>query len=84
MIKEVRGKGLMIGIECKANSKGEYYTIPLCATMSQKYRVHTMFSINNEKVFRALPPLEITKDDIAWFLDAFEKALNDVVEAMGK
>ncbi|MGI5892379.1 MAG: aspartate aminotransferase family protein [Bacillota bacterium] len=84
VIKDVRGRGYMIGIEFGTNSKGEYYTIPVSALMANKYRVHTMFSSNDERVVRVYPNFAATKEDFAWYLDVFEKAINEIVAEMGE
>ncbi|MDQ3016182.1 MAG: aminotransferase class III-fold pyridoxal phosphate-dependent enzyme, partial [Bacteroidota bacterium] len=67
-IKEIRGQGLMIGIEL-------YET---CAPIRQEmlYR-HFMFtgSASNKNTIRILPSLAITKIEIDAFIDAFQAAL---------
>lgn len=81
LIKEVRGKGLMIGIEfneveeSKKSKLGDYYSLPIDLEMVNTYRVQVNFTINNLSVFRFLPPLIITKEEIDYAIDAFEKSV---------
>lgn len=84
VIKEVRGRGYMIGVKYGANSKGEHYTIPVCATLSGKHRVHTMFSINDETICRAYPNFTATREDFEWFLSGLEDSIKEVVAQMGE
>lgn len=86
VIKEVRGKGLMIGIEfgqlpqAQRASMGEYYSVAIAGEMVEKWRIQVNFTINNLAVFRFLPPLTIADDDLAHALDAFEASVVSVVE----
>ncbi|MGI5892487.1 MAG: aspartate aminotransferase family protein [Bacillota bacterium] len=83
VIKEIRGRGYMRGLEYGANKAGEYYTVPVCATLASKYRVHTMFSINDERICRCYPNVAATKEDFDWFLRDLENAIKDVLAQMG-
>lgn len=84
VIKGVRGRGYMIGLEFGCNAKEEFYTVPVCATMAGKHRVHTMFSINDERICRCYPNFTSTREDFQWYLDALEDSIKDVVANMGK
>ncbi len=67
VIYEIRGKGLMIGIEFKTDiAKG---------IGKELFEKGFLVGIIGTKVLRLLPPLIITKQDIDIFIDAFEKAL---------
>ncbi len=71
-IKEVRGMGLMIGIELYSAAdtlRGDLLT------------THHIFtgSASNKNVLRILPPLTITKDEIDIFLTALQSSLNKVL-----
>ena len=64
-IKEIRGKGLMIGVELEA----EY------AELRNKllFENHIFTGGAKNNVMRLLPPLSITKEEIDTFIDAFKK-----------
>ncbi|MDL2280291.1 aspartate aminotransferase family protein [Selenomonadales bacterium OttesenSCG-928-I06] len=73
VIKEVRGKGLMIGIDLFKEGVGGF----LIAELIDK-GVIVAYTLNNPKVMRIEPPLIITKEEIDYvlkvFKDAFAKA----------
>jgi putrescine aminotransferase len=83
VIKQVRGRGYMLGLEFGANKAGEFYTIPVCATLASKYRVHTMFTINDERICRIYPNVAATKEDFDWCLGDLENSIKDVLAQMG-
>ncbi|GKW26349.1 aminotransferase class III-fold pyridoxal phosphate-dependent enzyme [Pectobacterium polonicum] len=86
VIKEVRGKGLMIGIEfgrlpeALQASMGEYYSMAIAGLLVEKWRIQVNFTINNLAVFRFLPALTISEEELDYALNAFESALISVVE----
>jgi len=84
VIREVRGRGYMLGLAFGTTKAGEFYSIPVCATLANKYRVHTMFTINDETVCRCYPNIAATKEDFDWFLGSLENAVKDVLETMGE
>lgn len=66
-IKEVRGMGLMIGVEFNENNAKE-----LCAKMRDRgYLVGAI----GDNIFRIVPPLIITKEDIDGFIDNLKEIL---------
>lgn len=67
-IKEVRGMGLMIGIELYE---------PCAAIRNQLLKEHKIFtgSSSNKNTLRILPPLIITNKEIDVFLEAFQSSL---------
>ena len=67
-VKEIRGQGLMIGIEMHE---------PIAAIRTKLIKEHKIFTgtSSNKNTLRILPPLCITKDDAAIFLDAFSSSL---------
>lgn len=83
VIKGIRGRGYMLGLEYGANKGGEYYTIPVCATLASKYRVHTMFTINDERICRIYPNVAATKEDFDWCLRDLENSIKDVLAQLG-
>ena len=69
-IKEVRGLGLMIGIEMEKPAK------ELRSKLLFEQKVFTGASGTN--VIRLLPPLSLSKNDADLFLQRFENALNSL------
>ncbi|MBZ0202244.1 MAG: acetylornithine/succinylornithine family transaminase [Ignavibacteria bacterium] len=65
-IKDIRGKGLMIGIEL--NSPGQ----PVVEKMMQK---EVLVNCTNENVIRLLPPYIIAENDIDLFIDRFSDSV---------
>lgn len=68
-IKEVRGEGLMIGLEFDEAVK------PLRRKLLYDYHVFTGASGTN--VFRLLPPLCLSKEEADMFLERFHQLLNE-------
>ncbi len=66
LVKEVRGKGLMIGIE---------FDFPCHEIRKKLLYEHHIFtgSASHKNTLRILPPLNITQRELAIFLKAFEK-----------
>jgi len=67
-IKEVRGMGLMVGIELHENCA------PVRTALLKEHRMFTGNS-SNKNTLRMLPPLTITKAEIDMFLEAFVATL---------
>lgn len=70
-IKELRGKGLMIGIEL------EQPTAIIRNELLQKHKMLTGSS-SNKNTIRILPPLCIKKEEADLFLRAFESVLKNI------
>ena len=68
-IKEVRGKGLMLGIEIKTESGTAR---PFCESLK---KAGILAKETHHQVIRFAPPLIITKEDIDWALEKIEKIL---------
>lgn len=89
VIKEVRGKGLMIGVEFNQTPEfmheeyGEFYSIEVEKQMADVYRVQVMHTFNNPSVFRFLPPAIITYEQLDYGLESFEKSVAHAV-ALGE
>lgn len=93
LIKEVRGKGLLIGIEFNqpggmavkatfglASKLSEEYLGSLVAgELMNKYRIITAYTLNNPNVIRLEPPLNVSREQI----DRVLKALEEVFEKHG-
>ena len=90
VIKEVRGRGLMIGIEFHLAGKTlkemvgnraaaqEAIGARIAAIMMNTYRVQVMFTINNPIVIRMLPPLAVSQEAIDYSMKSFESACAEV------
>jgi putrescine aminotransferase len=86
VIKEVRGRGLMVGIEFHLAGKTlkemvgnraaaqEAIGARIASTLMNEYNVQVMFTINNPIVIRMLPPLAVTQEVMDYSLKAFESA----------
>ena len=71
-VKEVRGKGLLIGVEIKK----EFGTArPYCERLMEE---GILAKDTHHQVVRFAPPLVITKDEIDWALERIEKVLKQV------
>jgi acetylornithine/N-succinyldiaminopimelate aminotransferase len=68
-IKEVRGKGLMIGIDLEREAG------PVRSELVSKYKIFTGSSAGKHTI-RLLPPLNIEMNELSSFLDSLKKILN--------
>ena len=68
-VKEVRGKGLLIGVEIKESSGTAR---PYCEHLME---LGILAKETHHQVIRFAPPLVITKDELDWALDRIEKVL---------
>ncbi len=91
-ITDVRGRGLMIGIEfgmpqslrlraryapLSAARKGLFTQIVVCALFDQ-HRILTQTAGDHMDVLKLLPPLVTTGEDIEWFVTAFRSVMDSV------
>ncbi len=89
LLHDVRGQGLMIGIELgaprslalksawkliHAADKG-LFPQALIMPLLDRHRILTQVAGHNMDVIKLLPPLTITDEDSDWFLNAFEDVL---------
>jgi putrescine aminotransferase len=87
MIKDVRGRGLMVGIEFETAERGllnritggavnkfyqEFTGAMVAGELLNGHRIITAYTLNNPNVIRMEPPLIITKQDIDQMLNAME------------
>jgi putrescine aminotransferase len=90
IIKEVRGRGCLIGVEFEPvkpelqEKYGANWAMECERYFSEEFHIQIMHSFNNPKVFRWLPPLTATKEDIKYALDAFEASTKRVYELATK
>jgi len=66
VIKEIRGKGLLIGVELKENAR------PYCEKLKDN---GLLCKDTHETVIRFAPPLIISKDEINWAMERIKKVL---------
>jgi putrescine aminotransferase len=90
VVKEVRGRGLMIGIEFHLAGKTlkemtgnraaaqEAIGARIASILMNKYNVQVMFTINNPIVIRMLPPLNVRQETMEYAAKAFESACEEV------
>ena len=77
LIKEVRGRGLMIGVEL---TKEEFGGLVIAELI--KRGVLVAYTLNNPKVIRLEPPLIITKEEIDEVITAFKEAFQSIENFM--
>ncbi len=75
LIEEVRGTGLMIGVEFKENEIGY-----LAAKGMFKRRVMTAGTLNNSKTIRFEPAATTTLEDFGKVLERLDSALEEITE----
>lgn len=97
-VDEVRGKGLMFGIDFKRPENSlklkaawdtlhtlnfgvfsQMITVPLL----RQHRVLTQVAGYHTNVIKLLPPLNVTKADVDWFLTAMQNVLEDIQRVPG-
>ncbi|RJX17584.1 MAG: aspartate aminotransferase family protein [Ammonifex sp.] len=91
LLKDVRGRGLLIGLEFAEGKKGiahklsfglleklsdEYLGSLVAGELLNKYRILTAYTLNNPSVIRLEPPLGVGYEQI----DAAVKALAEILE----
>lgn len=77
MIKEVRGRGLMVGLEFAMDEVGELVVAQLL-----KRGVCVAYALNNPRVLRFEPPLIITEAEIDMAVNAVDEALVETDELL--
>lgn len=91
MVKDVRGKGMMVAIEfgpprslrlkaayamTERASKGLFCQLVLIPLFKQ-HRILAQVAGHNLSVIKLLPPLVISDDDMTWTVDGFETVVRD-------
>lgn len=91
IIKDVRGKGLMVGLELNTTGRGllskvtsgimgnfykEFAGAMVAGELLNSHQIITAYTLNNPNVIRLEPPLIITKQDIDMLLNALEAILS--------
>jgi len=77
LIKDVRGKGLLLGVEFSDEDIGL-----LTITFLLKRGVLVAYALNNPKVMRIEPPLIIGKDLLSLVVKAISESIEDVEKAL--
>lgn len=78
LVKEVRGRGLMVGVEfyeprvAKKLSR-EYLAASIGALLLHDHGIITAYTLNNPNVIRFEPPLIVTDEQVDCVVDAFEQ-----------
>ncbi|MCX7826602.1 MAG: aspartate aminotransferase family protein, partial [Verrucomicrobiae bacterium] len=97
LIKEVRGKGLMIGIEFqepsglkaklawKAIHAADKSMFPqiIVSAMMKKHRILTQVAAHHHDLIKILPPLVSTEEDARYFINALDDVLSECDRAVG-
>ncbi len=90
LIKEVRGQGLMIGLEFnQVEGLGDKLSMGITNKLSQEYmgslvagelmnefKIITAYTLNNPNVIRLEPPLIVSREELEAVVDAFDKILS--------
>jgi 4-aminobutyrate aminotransferase len=85
IIGDVRGKGLMIGVEMvKSKSTKEPLLVPEMQGRVWKMGLMMITAGMYGNVFRIAPPLVISQDQLDIGLDIFEDAVRETPAPMGK
>jgi len=98
VIKEVRGKGLLLGVEftevsgdlLKAVSSRvvhalskENFAALVAGELLNKHKIFTGCTLSNPNLIRLAPPLNINYDEIGYFLSALDEVLGRFKSYMG-
>jgi len=89
LIKEVRGRGLLIGVELeKPSGLADKLTFGMASKLSDEYlgsmvagkllnqhHIMTVYTLNNPNVIRLEPPLTVTREEIDSLLNAMDDIL---------
>lgn len=92
LVKEVRGKGLLIGIEFHSGQGNiidklsggavsqlgkEYIGAVVAGELLNKYRIITAYTLNNPNVIRLEPPLVVNDQQLDYMVRSLENILED-------
>lgn len=77
LIAEVRGKGLLIGVEFAMDEVGELIIAQLV-----KRGMVAAYTLNNPRVIRIEPPLIIEREQAEWACDTFADAVGETAELL--
>ena len=77
LVHEVRGRGLMIGVEFSIDEVGE-----LTIAQMMKRGMCAAYTLNNARVIRFEPPLIITEEQVQFAIETFDEALTETGELL--
>jgi putrescine aminotransferase len=77
LIADVRGRGLMLGVEFAADEVGE-----LVISQMNKRGLIAAYTLNNPRVIRFEPPLTITEEEAVWAANTFGDAVRETEEIL--
>lgn len=89
LLKDIRGRGLLIGIEFNQPSNlankaslglasklsNEYLGSMVAADLLNRHKIITAYTLNNPNVIRLEPPLTVQKEELDYVLNAFDDIL---------
>ncbi|RYG19569.1 aminotransferase class III-fold pyridoxal phosphate-dependent enzyme, partial [bacterium] len=78
-IAEVRGRGLMIGLEFREDEIGELVVASLL-----KRGVCVAYALNNPRVLRFEPPLIISAEQVDFAVEAVDGAITETIEMLAE
>ncbi len=78
VISEVRGRGLVVGVELRSEGYGGVI-IPECV----KHGLLVAYTLNQQRVIRLEPPLVVSREEIDQAVVAFDAALRKAKEKLG-
>jgi putrescine aminotransferase len=79
LVAQVRGRGLMIGLEFAMDEVGE-----LCVAQMLKRGMCVAYTLNNPRVLRFEPPLIIDESQIEFAVETFGAALSETAELLAE
>lgn len=79
LVAEVRGRGLMIGVEFRIDEVGE-----LCVAQMLKRGMCVAYTLNNPRVLRFEPPLIIDEEQVQFAVETFGAALAETSELLAE
>lgn len=81
LLREVRGKGLMIGMDFRQTSNRltgrllNQTAAMVAVQMMNRNRIISLYTFTNENVIRLAPPLNVSREDLDLYLTALEETL---------
>lgn len=77
LVSQVRGRGLLIGVEFAIDEVGELVIAQLV-----KRGMVAAYTLNNPRVIRIEPPLIIEESEAAWAVETFDDAVSETAELL--
>ena len=73
LVMDVRGRGLMLGLEFPEDSIG-----PRMAYQLRQNGVISIYTFNNPRIIRIMPALVITREEVLFVVEAFDLSLAEI------